>query len=106
MVCDITRITTTEPFIFVCKGDYFRDFFKNNSHIILVSYPEMLIKHIINIYFLLLIYIQYKIKQYFQMFYHSNIKLGHHQNKSVSQCGICISCRIWFLDLKLSISLS
>ena len=43
MVCDITSITTTEPFIFVCKSDYFRDFFINNSHIILVSYPEMLI---------------------------------------------------------------
>ena len=33
------------------KGDYFRDFFINNFHIILVSYPKMLIKHIINIYF-------------------------------------------------------
>ena len=52
MVCDITRITTIEPFIFVCKGNYFRDFFIHNSHIILVSYPEMLIKPIINKYFL------------------------------------------------------
>ena len=67
MVCDITRITT-EPFIFVCKGDYFRDFFINNSHMILVSYPKMLIKHIINIYFLLLIYIQYKINNIVKCF--------------------------------------
>ena len=54
MVCDITRITTTEPFIFVRKGNYFRDFVIHNSHIILVSYPEMLIKHIINIYFIIM----------------------------------------------------